>query len=146
MAGIYKQKLLRLAKNPEWLFLRKFYQEQYMSLMLEGMIDDMKGNLNPIADVYKRENKEAEIAISCVEALARVPQQANKWGHITTSAMMKNLYVVYYEEVIPDLIDIYEKITDKPYRPNLNRIPVSFVQKIKNFFKKKDLPYRELDK
>jgi hypothetical protein len=146
MAGIYKQKLLRLAKNPEWLFLRKFYQEKYMSLMLEGMIDDMKGNLNPIADVYKRENKEAEIAISCVEALARVPQQANKWGHITTSAMMKNLYVVYYEEVIPDLIDIYEKITDKPYKPNLNRIPVSFVQKIKNFFKKKDLPYRELDK
>lgn len=146
MAGIYKKKLLKLTKDPEWLFLRKFYQEQYMSIMLEAMIEDMKANLNPVADVYKREDKESEIAIACVEALARVPQQANKWGHITTGVMMKHLYKVYYEEVIPDLIDIYEKITGKPYKPNLERIPLPFSQKIKNYFKKKDLPYRELDK
>ncbi len=150
MAGIYKRKLLKLAKSPEWLFLRKFYQEQYMSLMLEAMIEDMKANLNPIADVYKREDKEAEIAIACVEALARVPQQANKWGYITTRTMMKHLYIVYYKEIIPDLINIYEKITGVAYKPNLERIPKTFGRKVKDYFSdifhKKNLPYRELDK
>jgi len=150
MAGIYKRKLLKLTKNPEWLFVRKFYNEEFMSLMIQAMIEDMKDNLNPVADVYKREDKEAEIAIACVEALARVPQQANKWGHITTSIMMKNLYIVYYEEVIPDLINVYEHITGKPYKPNLQKIPKSFSRKVRDFlvgmFGKKDVPYRELEK
>ncbi len=145
MCLIYRKKLLKLAKNPDWLFVRKFDSEQYMGLMLDAMIEDMKFNLAPVADVYKRDDKEAEIAIACVEALARVPQQANKWGHITTSVMMKNLYIVYYQEVIPDLIKIYENITGSPYKPNLNRIPVSFKSKLKKLFAKKDLPYRDLE-
>lgn len=145
----YKQKLLRLASNPEFLFVKKFVHEQYMGLMIQAMVIDMKFNLSPVADVYKRDDKEAEIAIACVEALARVPQQCIKWGHITTSVMMGNLYKVYYNEVIPDLIKIYNEVTNKPYIPNLSKIPTSFQTKVKKFlhaiFGKKDELYRDLD-
>ncbi len=44
---------------------------------------------------------EAEEAIACVEALARVPQQVMKWGYLTTKSTMHDLYKIYYGEVIP---------------------------------------------
>jgi len=144
MIYFYKNKLMKLASSPELLFVRKFKQDQYMGLMIQAMIADMKFNLAPVADVYKRDDKEVEVAIACVEALARIPQQCIKWGHITTSVMMGNLYKVYYNEIIPDLINIYQKITGQVYQPNLNKIPVSFKNKIKSIFRKKDKPYREL--
>lgn len=145
MIYFYENKLMKLISNPELLFVRRFKQEKYMGLMIQAMIADMKFNLAPVADVYKRDDKEAEIAIACVEALARVPQQCIKWGHITTSVMMGNLYKVYYNEVIPDLIDIYSKVTGEPYKPNLTKIPVSFKNKIRNIFNTKDKPYRDLE-
>jgi len=145
MIYFYKRKLMDLISNPELLFVKKFAHEQYTGLMIQAMVADMKFNLAPVADVYKRSDKEAEIAIACVEALARVPQQCIKWGHITTSVMMGNLYKVYYNEVIPDLIEIYSKVTGQPYKPNLDKIPVSFMNKIKNIFGKKDKPYRDLE-
>jgi hypothetical protein len=145
----YTRRLMKLSSQEDFAFLRKFQKEKYMGLMIDAMIDDMKFNLSPIADVYKRDDKEAEIAIACVEALARVPQQCVKWGHITTSIMMKNLYNVYYKEVIPDLVQIYEKLTGAPYKPNLNKIPTSFRTKLKRFFsvifRKENLPYRDLE-
>ena len=145
MIYFYERRLVKLASTPELLFLKRFKQEQYMGLMIQAMIDDMKFNLAPVADVYAREDKEAEIAIACVEALARVPQQCIKWGHITTSVMMGNLYYIYYNEVIPDLIDIYGKVTGKTYEPNLNKIPVSLKNKIKSLFSTKGKPYRDLE-
>ena len=145
MIYFYKHKLLKLSSNPELLFLKRFSQEEYMGLMIKAMVADMKFNLSPVADVYKRDDKEAEIAIACVEALARVPQQCVKWGHITTSVMMRNLYKVYYNEVIPDLIEIYGKVTGKPYKPNLNKIPVSWKSNIKSLFSPKSKLYRELE-
>ena len=149
MIYFYEHKLVKLASSQELLFVKRFKQEQYMGLMINAMIDDMKFNLEPVADVYKRADKEAEIAIACVEALARVPQQCIKWGHITTSVMMGSLYHIYYNEVIPDLIDIYGNLTGKPYTPNLNKIPVKITTRIKRFFKcifgKRNKPYRELD-
>ena len=144
MIYFYENRLMKLTSRPELLFVRRFKQEKYMGLMIQAMVADMKFNLAPVAAVYKRDDKEAEIAIACVEALARVPQQCIKWGHITTSVMMGNLYKVYYNEVIPDLIEIYGKVTGQPYQPNLNKIPVSFKSKVKSIFGKKDKPYRDL--
>ncbi|MGV2433326.1 MAG UNVERIFIED_CONTAM: DUF2748 family protein [Rickettsiaceae bacterium] len=149
MAFIYKRKLLNLSKKPEYFFLKKFYNETYMGLMIDLMIEDMESNLSPKADVYKRDNKDAAEAIACAESLARVPQQVNKWGHLTTSSTMHALYKIYYDQIIPDLIDIYQITTGQTYIPNFNRIPYSFktqIQKYLNYFKKKDLPYRDLPK
>ncbi len=62
---------------------------------------DMAFNLAPEADVYRRANPVEEEAVACIEALARVPQQVNKWGHDITKLCWPNLYKVYYEQVIP---------------------------------------------
>ena len=41
---------------------------------------DMAFNLAPESDAYRHPDPEAEEAIACIEALARVPQQVHKWG------------------------------------------------------------------
>lgn len=113
--------------------------------MLRSMIADMKFNLAPVADVYKRDDKEAEEAISCVEALARVPQQVNKWGYLTTKAMMEGLYHVYYGQVIPSLIEVYSSVTGKPYKRNYAVAPQSLMYKLKKFFKRNSaVPSRDV--
>ncbi|KAJ6644958.1 hypothetical protein Bhyg_00155 [Pseudolycoriella hygida] len=77
----------------------KYYQ-RYMGLMLKVLIDDMKFNLAPVADVYKHSNPEIEETIACVEALARVPQQVMKWGYLATMETMRELYKIYYNEYL----------------------------------------------
>lgn len=67
------------------------------------MLADMAFNLSPDADAYKRAHPLEEEAILCIEALARVPQQANKWGHDATQAAWPRLYSLYYGQVIPSL-------------------------------------------
>ena len=104
IAKYYSYKLVNFAIKRNFLFVKRFYdREKYIGLMLLAMMEDMLSNLSPIADVYKRDDPEAEEAISCAEALARVPQQVMKWGHLTTRATMHDLYHVYYSEVIPSL-------------------------------------------
>jgi len=115
---ILKHKLLSYAHNQKLHFIKRFAGDQYMGLMIKTMIEDMKFNLSPTADVYKRDDKLAEEAIACVEALARVPQQVNKWGYITTKAIMHNLYKIYFTQVIPSLIESYELVTGKKYIRN----------------------------
>ncbi len=73
------------------------YEEEYIASKIVAMAIDMRFNLSPKADAYAREDPVEEEAIACVEALARVPQQANKWGHRLTRAMMPNLYRIYYK-------------------------------------------------
>lgn len=139
----YRKRLCTISQNDGFFFIKKYKREQYMGLMIDAMIEDMLANLSPNADVYKRDDKDAEEAIACAEALARVPQQAVKWGYITTATMMERLYKVYYEEVIPDLIEVYENVTGKKYKPNYEKIPISFKTKVRRFiakFKKQDLP------
>ena len=99
-------------------FIKRFEREKYMGLMIAAMIEDMQSHLSPIADVYKRDNPNAEEAISCVEALARVPQQVMKCGYLTTRATMHDLYKVYYSEVIPSLIENYNHIAVTNYKRN----------------------------
>lgn len=62
---------------------------------------DMAFNLAPDADVYRRANPVEEEAIACIEALARVPQQVNKWGHAAVLFAIPNMYALYYGGVIP---------------------------------------------
>lgn len=76
---------------------------------------DMAFNLAPDADAYRRDDPDEEEAIACIEALARVPQQVNKWGHEVTRMMWPKLYDIYYEEVIPANIRAYERATGKTY-------------------------------
>jgi hypothetical protein len=119
IAKYYSYKLVNFAIKRNFLFVKRFYdREKYIGLMLAAMIEDMLSNLSPIADVYKRDNPEAEEAISCAEALARVPQQVMKWGHLTTRATMHDLYHVYYSEVIPSLIKSYNTVTATEYKRN----------------------------
>ncbi len=85
---------------------------RYPWLMMDALIGDMLFNLNPQADVYERENADEREAIKCAEALARVPQQVMKWGHLTTKTMMPGLYDIYYGKVIPSLIKAYHDFSN----------------------------------
>lgn len=90
-----------MAKN---ITFAKIHPARYIKILMS----DMKFNLHPIASVYQDKNPVIEEAIICVEALARVPQQVVKWGHRTTRYLYPNLYKIYYEEVIPAVIQNYE--------------------------------------
>jgi hypothetical protein len=132
----YRYKLVKTAIKHKLFFVKKFTRDKYMALMIKLMIADMKANLTPMADVYKRSNKDAEEAIACVEALARVPQQVIKWGYLTTKETMHDLYDLYYHEVIPSLIANYEKITNSHYQREYKYYKKSFWRSL--FAKKED--------
>ncbi|PZP86487.1 MAG: hypothetical protein DI582_02530 [Azospirillum brasilense] len=68
---------------------------------LERFYADMLFNLSPQADAYRRSTPEAEEEIACIEAVARVPQQAIKWGHEAVRAAWPQLYRLYYGTVVP---------------------------------------------
>ena len=82
----------------------------------------MAFNLEPKADVYSNPDKNIEIAIACIEALARVPQQVNKWGHHNTRFFWPHLYSFYYSVVIPQDIADYEAMSGKKF----NSYPKNF--------------------
>lgn len=116
----YRKSLVSYAEKEGLYFVKRFKRDRYMALMIIAMLEDMKVNLAPMADVYRRADQEAQEAILCVEALARVPQQALKWGHLTTMETMKGLYKIYYKEVIPSLELSYSEMTGKLYKRNYN--------------------------
>jgi len=104
-----KLKLSSFAKIPP-------YDTPYYASKMLTMCADMAFNLEPKADAYSREDPIEEEAIACVEALARVPQQVNKWGHINTRILMPNLYKIYYGQVIPGCIEAYENLSGNKYK------------------------------
>ncbi len=71
---------------------------------LAMFLADMEFNLSPRADVYQRPDPVEEEAIACIEALARVPQQVNKWGHGAVAAAIPGLYRLYYGAVISNVV------------------------------------------
>jgi hypothetical protein len=71
---------------------------------LAMFLADMAFNLSPRADVYRRSDPTEEEAIACIEALARVPQQVNKWGHAAVAAAIPGLYRLYYGTVIANVV------------------------------------------
>lgn len=113
-------------------------KSEYIGFAIQELSADMAFNLAPKADVYSSSDRLEEEAIACVEALARVPQQANKWGHINTRFFWRNLYKFYYDTVIPNDIAIYETMSGKKftaYPKNFHRY--SFFEKLKMKFKKR---------
>ena len=102
-------------------FINKLKKEKYMASKILAYLADMEFNLDPKADVYARSNKVAQEAISCIEALARVPQQKYKWGDFLTKYTMPGLYEIYYKQVIPACIIAYQNMTKQPYRLKLTK-------------------------
>jgi hypothetical protein len=123
-----------LAKNyPEFI---EDHAENFLASKLLSLFADMGFNLEPKADVYANENKEIEEAIACIEALARVPQQAQKWGHDICKRIMKDLYKIYYNQVIPANIETYHNLTGELYNGTLT-YEKHLILRIKKLFKKK---------
>lgn len=118
-------------------FVKHLRKERHLGNQLVILYHDMRFNLTPKADVYSREDPEEEEAIACIEALARVPQQVNKWGHEATAASMYSLYRIYYRQVIPACIKSYQQLSGKRYSSKLTRQskPVSIW--IKQLFRKR---------
>src|SRR5262249_2858954 len=127
---------------------KRFSRDRYMALMIMAMVEDMKVNLAPMADVYRRTDPEAQEAILCVEALARVPQQALKWGHLTTMETMRGLYKIYYREVIPSLELSYSEMTGKLYKRDYhNHNKKNLLTIVKSIFsrpREKLIPVRDI--
>ena len=89
--GLKQQGLIQLSHMPQgknWIEL------------LDDCLKDMAFNLAPVADAYVGATPEATEAIRVAEALARVPQQVQKWGHDITKICYPNLYRYYYHEVM----------------------------------------------
>jgi len=118
-------------------FVKHFENIERPASQIMMLLADMHANIAPQADVYKHPNKDVEEAIACIEALARVPQQAMKWGHKMTRLLMPELYKIYYEEMIPGCIKSYEDISGKKYQMRFSRRKKTFKEKVVEFFKRK---------
>lgn len=70
-------------------------------LAVAEFLADMAFNLAPQADVYRHPDPAEEERIACIEAVARVPQQVNKWGHVAVAQAWPQLYGWYYATVLP---------------------------------------------
>ncbi|MCC2646579.1 MAG: hypothetical protein K0R02_644 [Rickettsiaceae bacterium] len=151
LCSYYRRKIIKAARRLNLPFIIKFDRDQYLGLMLKALTADMLFNLSPQADVYKRDDRDEEEAIACIEALARVPQQVIKWGHLPTKYFMGNLHNIYFQEVIPTLITTYKNITEQDYVRDYTLIPYPLSQKfihllqyLNPFKKAKNSPSREV--
>lgn len=103
---------------------------------LAECVRDMAFNLAPDADAYRRADPVEEEAIAVIEALARVPQQAVKWGHKVTREAWPNLYDAYYRQVIPACVASYERLSGKRYHFSLSRPSRGMAATLLKFIKK----------
>lgn len=139
--GFTKANALRRVNNGQRRLIRRIkaaklhpllnippYDEPYLASKILAMAFDMRFNLEPKADAYSRPDPIEEEAIACVEALARVPQQVNKWGHKITHLLTPALYDIYYHQVIPGCIEAYENISGNKYHFHIT--PKSKLEKI----------------
>ncbi len=136
-----KQRLLRHAGDYEVALLTQFPDRLEGSAEWAGnaveCLRDMAFNLAPDADAYRRDDPREEEAIICVEALARVPQQAMKWGHAITRMCWPNLYAIYYDQVVPNCISAYEAVSGKRfYMPDITVKRRSRLQKLRSRLRK----------
>lgn len=116
--SVLKMKLYRfifVLRNSDIIPLKELKDKKYIATTLKALFSDMAFNLEPKADVYSNPDKNVEIAIACIEALARVPQQVNKWGHHNTRFLWPNLYNFYYSVVIAGDIRDYEAMSGKKF-------------------------------
>ena len=123
-------------------FIKHIRKEKHLGNQLVMMYHDMRFNLTPKADVYSRDDPQEEEAIACIEALARVPQQVNKWGHAATAVCMRSLYQIYYRQVIPACIKSYQQMSGKRYNKRLTRASLPFKVWVKKCFGR--MPKKEM--
>jgi len=102
--------------------VKELKTKKYLGIELKALFSDMAFNLAPEADVYSSPDKNVETAIACIEALARVPQQVNKWGHLNTIFFWRNLYKFYYHKLIPSDIADFERMSGTKF----NKYPHKF--------------------
>lgn len=117
-----KKRFIYLARKMDFSPIEDFIDKDYTASRLQAMLGDMMFNLAPVADVYSHSDKNIETAIACIEALARVPQQANKWGHECTAYLWRNLYKFYYHKVIPGCIASYEQMSGEIFTAYPNKM------------------------
>ncbi len=115
MMKIARIKFISKAKKINFLPIKTLAKNEYLGFSFHSLAADMLFNLEPKADVYSHSDKNVEEAIACIEALARVPQQVNKWGHQYTSFFWRNLYKIYYHKLIPSCIKDYENISGRKF-------------------------------
>ncbi|MDB2414896.1 DUF2748 family protein [Rickettsiales bacterium] len=128
------KKFLKICKKNNMGYVLGLPESQYPATQINMAVQDMLFNLAPQADAYKRSNPKEEEAVACIEALARIPQQVNKWGHSATKHMMPNLYKIYYEQLIPSCIKAYENLSGMPYNFTLSKPKIPLSISIKRFF------------
>lgn len=113
-------------------------QDGNLGTQITMCLADMRFNLAPKADAYSRDDPVEEEAIACIEALARVPQQVNKWGHKATRVLMPYLYKVYFTEVIPACIKSYQVISGRRYsRFKFTRLELPLWRRIQRWWSKR---------
>lgn len=112
---IYQIWFILSCKLKGYEFLESFYKEKYMCTKIAIMFSDMLFNLQPEADAYKRPDPIEEEMIMCIEALARVQQQANKWGIGITKIMYPNLYKLYYMQILPSCVSSVERLSGQKF-------------------------------
>ena len=112
---IHQRIFIHRARRIHFYPINQLVKKKYLAHDLKALSGDMSFNLEPKADVYSSSNQDVEVAIACIEALARVPQQANKWGHKHANFFWRNLYRFYYDKVIPGCIHDYEVMSGKEF-------------------------------
>lgn len=125
MVARLKQRVMDRAKRHNIAMVPTFPDDLYGSDLwatnLLSCLRDMQFNLMPDAEVYRRADPVEEEAIACIEAIARVPQQAIKWGHKPTQLAWPNLYQIYYDQIISANARAVERITGQ--RPHFTLSP-----------------------
>ncbi|MBN8543902.1 MAG: DUF2748 family protein [Alphaproteobacteria bacterium] len=102
---------------------------------LTHFVQDMAFNLSPNADAYRRDDPIEEEAIACIEALARVPQQVNKWGHGAVKLAIPNMYRLYYGSVIPNVTAaLPNDLLELARKANKNNIIQLVIAKLRRLF------------
>ncbi len=122
MLKLARMKFIKKAKEINFLPITELEKNEYLGFSFHDLASDMLFNLEPKADVYSNSDKNIEEAIACIEALARVPQQANKWGHQHTKFFWRNLYKIYYNKLIPSCIRDYENMSGQKFTAYPNRL------------------------
>jgi hypothetical protein len=92
---------------------------------LSAFVEDMAFNLAPQAEVYRDADPLVEEAIAVIEAVARVPQQVNKWGHKPVMKAWPNLYQFYFGIVMPALRVSVDKPLPVQQNSHLRRMVIS---------------------
>lgn len=118
--------LLR-SKSPHFHTYPSYPHGESLALFL----GDMAFNLAPDAASYRHPDPLSEEAIACIEALARVPQQVNKWGHTLVARAWPQLYALYYGQVIPGCITAAGQPVPAVSRGLGQRLMVFFRQKLR---------------